>query len=243
MVYTIIRWIGILLLILIGLLLTVLVLVLFAPIRLDAEGHLVQQEEDAHAAADADLEAAWLSGAVRFCAHAAGGQSAARLSLFGFPVDPGRFRRKKESGEEEEKVPLTLEERCDKIIRTAEIVLNRQNRGMIRKTVQIAVKALEKALPIHWMIRGRAGFETPDLTGMMMALQGLLYPLVCGHTAIEPDFEKKCLDLTGAIHGKIRVYPLAAGAFRLYRIRELRRMIGQIRQAAGGGRNVEKEKV
>ena len=53
------------------------------------------------------------------------------------------------------------------------------------------------------------------------------------HVSIEPHFEGKYLDLCGDLRGPVRLWPLAAGAVRLFMIRGLRELPGALKQGAG----------
>ena len=228
------KWIGIILLILIAIFLILLLLLLFVPIRLRAEGHLRTEEEE-KVTADGHVAVSWLLGFLRLEAGADRAGSTFRLLVLGLPLHPEKLfkKRDKEKPEKDKKAALTLEERCDKIIRTAEILTEEEHLGALKKGLPIVGKAIAGALPLDWRISGPAGFETPDLTGALMALDGMLCPFIGGHVSIEPHFEGKYLNLCGDLHGPVRLWPLAAGAVRLFMIRGLRELPGALKQNAG----------
>ena len=149
--------------------------------------------------------------------------------MLGLPLRPEKLlkKRDKEKPEKDKKAALTLEER------TAEILTKEEHLGALKKGLPIVGKAIAGALPLDWRISGPAGFETPDLTGALMALDGVLCPFIGGHVSIEPHFEGKYLNLCGDLHGPVRLWPLAAGAVRLLMICGLRELPGALKQSAG----------
>lgn len=74
------------------------------------------------------------------------------------------------------------------------------------------------------------GFEEPDLTGKVLAVLGMIYPLIGEHLNISPDFEKSVLDGRLFIKGKIRISSIVKMAWNLVWTKNVRTTIGDIRK-------------
>lgn len=76
----------------------------------------------------------------------------------------------------------------------------------------------------------RFGFEDPSITGYVMALYGILYPIWNPKLSMEPDFERQVLDCHVLINGKVRVWHLVRVALRLFLSRDVRRVIADVKK-------------
>ena len=74
------------------------------------------------------------------------------------------------------------------------------------------------------------GFEEPDLTGKVLAVLGMIYPLIGEHLNVSPDFEKSVLDGRLFIKGKIRISSIVKMAWNLVWTKNVRTTIGDIRK-------------
>lgn len=156
---------------------------------------------------------------------------------------------KKETEKQEEKKPsvtdklkstgqtlwCTIRKVCDKIklfIRKKEILMT-----FITDEIHMAAwKKVFRELKIwlkKWCPRDvqgniRFGFEEPDLTGKVLALLGMIYPLVGAHLEIRPDFEEVVLDGDLSIQGRMRLSSAAKAAWSLVWNKNVRTTIRDI---------------
>lgn len=62
----------------------------------------------------------------------------------------------------------------------------------------------------------KLGTGEPDTTGYVLALHGILYPLIGNNIFIEPDFENQVFEGTFSIKGRITIFVLLYAAVKLY---------------------------
>lgn len=79
------------------------------------------------------------------------------------------------------------------------------------------------------------GTGDPAGTGQVMAVYGILYPLIGDHIAITPDFERRIVEGDLLIKGKITVFKAVKTAWIIYFNRDLRRLIKLLKK--GGSLN------
>lgn len=73
-------------------------------------------------------------------------------------------------------------------------------------------------------IQGVCGFNDPATTGKMMALQGVLYPLLGNRVWIEPDFEREVFMGKALIKGKITVFVFLKALLIMYFDKNIRQV-------------------
>ena len=79
------------------------------------------------------------------------------------------------------------------------------------------------------------GTGDPAGTAQILAVHGMLYPLIGEHITICPDFEKTVIEGELQVRGKITLFRFLHTAGRLYFHRDLRKVIRQLKK--GGGAN------
>lgn len=70
----------------------------------------------------------------------------------------------------------------------------------------------------------RIGFEDPSTTGQVLAVHGMLYPLLGNQVWLEPDFERQVLEGKALIKGRVTLFVLAKAALILYFDKNIRRV-------------------
>lgn len=87
------------------------------------------------------------------------------------------------------------------------------------------IKLFKEILPRKFDIGLEAGFEDPYITGELMALAGMIYPLVGEHIHITGNFEEVVLRSAGRIKGRIFGFSLLKLGIFYLTDRDLRRLI------------------
>lgn len=74
------------------------------------------------------------------------------------------------------------------------------------------------------------GMDDPATTGEILAICGMLYPLIGSHVNVTGNFEKKCLEGRIFMKGRVSSFVLLWAAFRLYRNRNLKKIYGLLKK-------------
>lgn len=69
------------------------------------------------------------------------------------------------------------------------------------------------------------GLDDPASTAKILSYYGILYPFVGNHVNIVPDFDKKRMEGTVFMKGKIRVFTFIKAAVRIYFNKDIKRLI------------------
>ncbi|MBD5459174.1 MAG: DUF2953 domain-containing protein [Lachnospiraceae bacterium] len=69
------------------------------------------------------------------------------------------------------------------------------------------------------------GMDDPAATGKILSYYGMLYPFIGGHVNIIPDFERKRMEGTVFIKGKIRLFTFIKAALRIYFNKDIRKLL------------------
>ncbi|MEE0469368.1 MAG: DUF2953 domain-containing protein [Blautia sp.] len=120
---------------------------------------------------------------------------------------------------------LTIEKICDKIKKVKKILKSEQ----MKRTKTWMLKEI-KSLIFHIKpkkLQGniRFGLEDPCLTGEILAVAGVFYPLYGEYFTIEPFFEEQILEGEISFRGRIYGIYFAFLAWRIFQNRELRFII------------------
>ena len=76
------------------------------------------------------------------------------------------------------------------------------------------------------------GTGDPASTGQVIAIYGILYPLLGNHIDIIPDFEQQIVEGDLLIKGKITLFRLVKTAWIVYFNKDLRRLIKLLKREA-----------
>ncbi len=95
-----------------------------------------------------------------------------------------------------------------------------------------AVSLIKTILPRK--IKGNfvIGTNDPASTARILAIQGILYPIIGNHILITPDFDRSIIEGDFFIKGKITVFKVLKTAIRVYFNKDLRRVIRLFKKEA-----------
>lgn len=208
----ILKWIGIVLACIVGLLLAILLLVLFVPIKYSLKGEYVTGNNPF-----ADFKASWLLSLVSFSFSYHENKTSNSLKICG--ISKKNKKKTKENDEEKEADEAKSEEESEK-----KNSPKRKIYGKIKKGVNLIqsdefsqslllfrkkfVKLVIALLPKRSKVSGSLGFENPETTGKVCAYLGMLYPLLPKGVNVVGDFENPTIDVHAKIKGHIFIYQI-----------------------------------
>lgn len=135
-----------------------------------------------------------------------------------------------------EKIKCTCREICDKIkelLRKKEILVefltNDSHKAAWNKLLAEAKKLLRRLKPKKFDADIRFGFEDPSVTGKVLAGISMIYPMICEHAEIYPDFSQKILQGNVFLKGHVRVAPFAAMLWNMLLNPHVRRTVIDIK--------------
>lgn len=101
---------------------------------------------------------------------------------------------------------------------------DKRNRKAAEHIKEVVIKVLKKAAPKK--VRGYAhfGFDDPSTTGSILAVLGILYPVLPRKLVIEPDFEEAVIYGKADIKGRLALYVIGLAFLSLALDKDCRRM-------------------
>ena len=76
----------------------------------------------------------------------------------------------------------------------------------------------------------KIGTGEPDTTGYILALHGMLYPLIGNNVMIEPDFENQVIEGSFFVKGRITIFVLICVAVKLYFDEDIRHFLKRFKR-------------
>lgn len=76
----------------------------------------------------------------------------------------------------------------------------------------------------------KIGTGEPDTTGYILALHGMLYPLIGNNVMIEPDFENQVIEGSFFVKGRITIFVLICAAVKLYFDEDIRHFLKRFKR-------------
>lgn len=76
----------------------------------------------------------------------------------------------------------------------------------------------------------KLGTGEPDTTGYILAVHGILYPLLGNTVYIEPDFENRILEGTFSLKGRITIFVLLHAAWKIYFDKDIRHFLKRFKR-------------
>lgn len=126
---------------------------------------------------------------------------------------------------------------CDKIREIAEnisyykdVLTAAENRLMYNRLLVRLKKVLKSICPRKLRARILAGTGSPDTTGYLCALYGLLLPKFGRQLDFTADFENKVFEGDFRLKGGITLYPLLLQAGKIYFDRQLRTFLKELKR-------------
>ncbi len=92
------------------------------------------------------------------------------------------------------------------------------------------IKLLKHILPRKLNIEARLGFYDPSVTGSILAISGMLYPLINRHIHVYGDFENQCIDINGNFKGRICIFKILIIALQVYFNKNIKKVIKLFRE-------------
>ena len=219
-------------------LLAIVALVLFVPVRYKAAGtvkNMPDPEDEEGKLSGGSLlrgtkgtfDATWLLHLLHFRAFFEGTLAGFELRLAGFRINlPGKGEEEEEPEEEEkekkslrERLPELIAELPEKMKRFSEdgeglrrIALDDATAASLKKAMGAVGKLLKRLRPKRWSAAGVIGLNDPADTGNLFAVIGAAYPFVSEHLDVAAQFERPAADLTAQAEGSVRVIGVIAAA-------------------------------
>ena len=76
----------------------------------------------------------------------------------------------------------------------------------------------------------KIGTGEPDTTGYILAVHGMLYPLIGNNVTIAPDFENQVIEGTFSVKGRITVFVLLCAAIKLFFDEDIRHFLKRFKR-------------
>lgn len=118
---------------------------------------------------------------------------------------------------------------CGKIKRMArkyraakEFALDERTKAAVRLVLEQAKIFARQALPRKICGEVRFGTSDPALTGQILGIAGIFYPLFMDNVKVDPDFERTILEGELFLKGRLRIVSAVRIAWRLFRDKNVR---------------------
>ena len=98
------------------------------------------------------------------------------------------------------------------------------------KSMSRLLKVLKSIRPRKLIAELVVGTGSPDTTGYVMALAGMMYPYWGRHVNIEPDFEETIFEGRIFFKGHVTLFVLLWQALRIYFDKDLRTLLGKLKR-------------
>lgn len=229
---SILKWLGIILLILLAIALILLLIVLIVPLRYKAAARVDDPETHSEfplhvftKRSDVTAEISWLLGIVKvFVSYPYGelitvkifGKDIGIMKLLKKEPQEQEERPQEKEKEEEEEEQGSLEDRVEKALDRVSrifdlidyiyrILTGSCGRRALAKIQRRLQNILLSFMPSRWMVSGTVGFADPYLNGRMTGICAMLMPVCDDHLLIETQWEDYRFDLKAEMEGKIRL--------------------------------------
>lgn len=256
---TALKILGCILLAVFAVLLIVVLLVLFVPVRYSVSGSIRDPEGSTkmfHLDTKEDLSLAgdvrWLFSALHLSMRVGAGteKQGLEIRLFGirFPLEKFKKRAEEKEKEEkpaEEKQDRDLEDWIDRLLDRIERLQRRFMDALHTLETEYGVRAkqligrrllrlLEAVMPSEWGLTGVLGLGDPARSAKVFAVQGFLYPVTAGHVSIGTEYELYRYDLQGAARGAMSLHAFVSAAIIILLNRDVRRTLRKLRRGPSG---------
>ena len=136
-------------------------------------------------------------------------------------------------------IRYTIAQICDKIkhiVNNIQYYLNILKSDTFSRAWKVcsgqAFSLLKSIFPGKWRGSLVIGTGDPAGTGQLLAVYGMLYPLLGAHISVTPDFERKILEGELFAKGKITVFQGLKTAWKIYFNKDLRHLIKLFKREA-----------
>lgn len=140
-------------------------------------------------------------------------------------------------GSSEKKARFTISRLCDKMenIRDnveyyKERLTAEENRLFLKRTKERIFAVLKSIKPKVLTARVVCGTGSPDTTGYVCAVYGMLYPVIEDRISFTADFENKVLDGELSVKGKVRVVTLVRHGIKILLDKQLKVFLKEMKR-------------
>lgn len=133
-------------------------------------------------------------------------------------------------GEKYEAICVKIEKAKKKSSYYIRILRREETKELLHLVFAQLQGALKHLLPRRLDVRLCVGTGDPASTGQILALAGVLYPLLGGNVCVVPDFEEKRFEGTFYMKGRITAFVLLLCALRVAVNKNFRKLIGILRK-------------
>ena len=103
-----------------------------------------------------------------------------------------------------------------------EFALDERTKAAVRLVLEQAKIFARQALPRKICGEVRFGTSDPALTGQILGIAGIFYPLFMDNVKVDPDFERTILEGELFLKGRLRIVSAVRIAWRLFRDKNVR---------------------
>ena len=253
---TILKWLGIILLIVLALILVIILIVLLVPIKYNARASV--DDPDRHEEfpvsvlrerSDVAARISWLFGAVKVLV-AFPGKELITVMIFGKDIRIMDRLRKEETGEkeaeeekeeEEEKEKTSLSQKIEAAVGKAEKIIDAIDyvhrvltgscgRRAFRKVSRRLLNIGEDLKPDHWKVSGNVGLNDPCLNGKLTGFTSILMPFLDEHLGINTEWDLYRCDMDAEMDGKFRLVTPVKEAVPLVFDKDCRKVLKKLKK-------------
>lgn len=140
-------------------------------------------------------------------------------------------------GSSEKKARFTISGLCDKMEKIRDNVeyykerlTAEENRLFLKRTKERIFAVLKSIKPKVLTARVVCGTGSPDTTGYVCAVYGMLYPVIEDRISFTADFENKVLDGELSVKGKVRVVTLVRHGIKILLDKQLKVFLKEMKR-------------
>ena len=145
--------------------------------------------------------------------------------------------QKTDRGSSEKKARFTISGLCDKMEKIRDNVeyykerlTAEENRLFLKRTKERIFAVLKSIKPKVLTARVVCGTGSPDTTGYVCAVYGMLYPVIEDRISFTADFENKVLDGELSVKGKVRVVTLVRHGIKILLDKQLKLFLKEMKR-------------
>lgn len=145
--------------------------------------------------------------------------------------------QKTDRGSSEKKARFTISWLCDKMEKIRDNVeyykerlTAEENRLFLKRTKERIFAVLKSIKPKVLTARVVCGTGSPDTTGYVCAVYGMLYPVIEDRISFTADFENKVLDGELSVKGKVRVATLVRHGIKILLDKQLKVFLKEMKR-------------
>lgn len=251
---TILKWLGIILLVILALVLLILLIVLLVPFKYKARAAV--DDPDRHEEfpvsvlkekSDVVAAVSWLFGAVKVLVTYPGNELLA-VKIFGKDIGIMDKLKKSETGEKEEEAEeekeeeeTSLTQKLEAVSAKAEKILDLVDyiyrvltgscgRRAWRKVRQRLGNILAHVMPDYWKLIGTVGLSDPCLNGRLAGVTSMFKPFVDEHLDLNTEWEMYRCDMEAELAGELRLIVPVKEAVPLVFDKDCRKVLKKLKK-------------